>query len=65
LNGDGKTNSSDYSILKRYLLEVIDSIPAEDPRVADLNLDGKVNSIDYSILRKYILGLITELPLKK
>jgi len=29
LNGDGKINSSDYSILKRYLLRMIDKFPVE------------------------------------
>jgi len=30
LNGDGKINSSDYTLLKRYLLGYIDSFPVEN-----------------------------------
>jgi len=29
LNGDGKVNSTDYNILKRYLLKYIDKFPVE------------------------------------
>ncbi|NLD49450.1 MAG: dockerin, partial [Clostridiaceae bacterium] len=62
VNGDGKVNSTDYSLLKRYLLE-ISEIPVEDIyAAADLNKDGKINSTDYTILRRYLLEIITSLP---
>jgi len=30
LNRDGNVNSTDYSILKRYILKAIDNIPVDD-----------------------------------
>jgi len=49
LNGDGKINSSDLNMMKRYLLRLIDGL--NDTACADLNGDGKINSSDYSILK--------------
>ncbi len=61
LNNDGKVNSTDYSIMKRFLLNVI-RLTNDQLRVADLNLDTKVNSTDFAILKRFILGLIDSLP---
>lgn len=61
LNKDGKLNSIDYSILKRYLVGVYE-LSREELKNADLNLDEKVNSTDYAILRRYLLELIDCLP---
>ncbi|GAE90792.1 dockerin type I repeat-containing protein [Acetivibrio straminisolvens] len=56
LNGDGKINSTDMSLMKRYLLKQIVDLPVEDDiKAADLNKDGKVNSTDMSILKRVIL----------
>jgi len=30
LNGDGKANSTDYQLLKRYILKTIDIFPVEN-----------------------------------
>jgi len=63
LNGDGKINSSDYTLLKRYLLEIINELPVNDPfKVADLNGDGKINSTDLTLLRRFILEIIDSFP---
>ncbi|CDG35355.1 MAG TPA: glycosyl hydrolase [Acetivibrio thermocellus] len=56
LNGDGKINSTDISLMKRYLLKQIVDLPVEDDiKAADINKDGKVNSTDMSILKRVIL----------
>ncbi|HEX9059781.1 MAG TPA: glycoside hydrolase family 11 protein [Clostridia bacterium] len=60
VNGDGKINSTDLSLMKRYILETGDlTVKA----AGDLNGDGKVNSTDASILKRYILGQVTSLPI--
>ncbi|RCX09290.1 glucuronoarabinoxylan endo-1,4-beta-xylanase [Anaerobacterium chartisolvens] len=60
LNGDGNIDSIDYSLMKRYILELIDEFPVEDSIYAgDLNGDGSINSADYSLLRRYLLELIS------
>lgn len=58
LNGDGKVNSTDYALLRRYLLELIDEFPVKDGlKAADINGDGKVNSTDYAALKRQLLGI--------
>ncbi|GAE89984.1 dockerin type I domain-containing protein [Acetivibrio straminisolvens] len=61
LNSDGKTNSTDYALMKRFLLDSI-SLTNEQIKAADVNLDGKVNSTDYAVLKRFILGSIISLP---
>ncbi|MFZ5985564.1 MAG: CotH kinase family protein [Bacillota bacterium] len=62
LNGDNEINSTDYVLLRRYLLRITD-IPQEYLYiVADLNVDGYVNSTDYVILKRYLLKIYTSLP---
>jgi hypothetical protein len=62
LNEDGKVNAGDYTLLRRYLLNLY-TIPQEKLfAVADLNLDNKVNAGDYTILRRYVLQIIPSLP---
>ncbi|TYQ15664.1 UNVERIFIED_CONTAM: aryl-phospho-beta-D-glucosidase BglC (GH1 family) [Acetivibrio alkalicellulosi] len=60
LNGDGNIDSIDYMLLRRYILEIIDTLPNMD--AADLNGDGKVDSTDAVLLRRYILEVISEFP---
>jgi len=65
LNYDGKVNSTDYLVLKRYLLGTIDK--ESDPnflKAADLNRDGRVNSTDMSLMKRYLLGIITSFLVK-
>lgn len=61
INNDKKVNSTDVSLLKRYLLDLTDNINKE---AADLNLDNRINSTDYTILKRYVLDIISELPVK-
>jgi len=57
VNSDGLVNSTDYSLLRRRLLNFVDdsSINAAN---ADMNEDGKLNSTDYSILKRVLLGIM-------
>lgn len=59
LNGDGIVNSSDYSILTRYIIEVISEFPVPyGTSAADLNGDGIINSLDCTLMQRYILEII-------
>lgn len=63
LNNDGSIDSTDYSFLRRYILNIINDLPIEnDMSGADLNLDGNISSTDCAILKRYILGIINKLP---
>ncbi|NLM57538.1 MAG: endoglucanase [Clostridium sp.] len=63
LNGDGFVDSIDITLMKRFLLRVIDSLPVEDPLwSADTNGDGMIDSIDLTILKRYVLRKIDEFP---
>ncbi|ODM27792.1 carbohydrate-binding protein [Clostridium sp. Bc-iso-3] len=65
LNGDGKVNSTDSTLLSRYILKIIDTFPIENgDKAADLNGDGKVNSTDYNILKRYLLKIIDKFPVE-
>lgn len=54
LNGDNEINSMDLTVLKRYLLKAIDTLPV-DNAMADLNEDGKVDTMDLTLLKRLIL----------
>ncbi|TYQ16712.1 UNVERIFIED_CONTAM: dockerin type I repeat protein [Acetivibrio alkalicellulosi] len=64
LNGDKKINSADLVLLRRYILEIIDDIPA-GLETADLNGDGKIDSLDYFTLKRFVLGIIKEFPVNQ
>lgn len=51
VNGDGAVNVSDYVILRRFLLKMIND---EDVMLenADINRDGDVDVLDYNLLRR-------------
>ncbi len=55
VNGDGKVNSTDASILKRIILDTYTGSYNKDN--ADMNGDGKINSTDVSLLKRNILGI--------
>ncbi|TYQ16237.1 UNVERIFIED_CONTAM: endoglucanase Cel9U [Acetivibrio alkalicellulosi] len=61
LNGDGRINSTDYVLLRRYILEIIEEFPVPT-EAADLNGDGRINSTDVVLMRRYILEIIPQLP---
>ncbi len=58
VTGDGKINSRDTMMLKRYLAA---SVSADSINIinADVTEDGKVNSRDMIKLKKYMNGLVT------
>ncbi|HEX9060380.1 MAG TPA: dockerin type I repeat-containing protein, partial [Clostridia bacterium] len=63
LSGEGSINSKDYALMKRYLLNYINSFPASDTFwAADLNGDGAINSKDLSLMKRYLLGIINIFP---
>ncbi|TYQ18199.1 UNVERIFIED_CONTAM: dockerin type I repeat protein [Acetivibrio alkalicellulosi] len=64
LNGDGRVDSIDIVLLRRYILEIINgfSVPKE---AADLNGDGVIDSTDYIILRRYLLEIISSFPVNR
>ncbi len=63
LNGDNSIDATDYALMKKYILGLIDAFPVQDDlKAGDLNLDGVIDSLDFAVFRKYLLGIITELP---
>lgn len=64
LNGDGDANSTDLTVLKRYVLKINTtfSVPNGE-KAADLNVDGSIDSTDITILKRFILKIVTSLPL--
>ncbi|TYQ14895.1 UNVERIFIED_CONTAM: alpha-tubulin suppressor-like RCC1 family protein [Acetivibrio alkalicellulosi] len=66
LNGDGVVNSTDITLARRYLLEIISDFPSPNGlKAADVNGDGQINSTDYALLRRYILEIIDIFPAAK
>jgi len=63
LNGDGRVNSSDLALMKRYVVKQIEKLNVP-VKAADLNGDDKVNSTDYSVLKRYLLRSIEVIPIK-
>ncbi|TYQ16641.1 UNVERIFIED_CONTAM: Mg-chelatase subunit ChlD [Acetivibrio alkalicellulosi] len=63
INGDGSINSTDYILLRRYILNIITEFPTSHGHIAaDLNGDGNINSTDVILMRRYILNIIDEFP---
>ncbi len=63
LNGDDSIDSTDYALLKMYLLGSINDFPVEnDTLAADLNNDGVIDALDFAVFKKYLLGSISKLP---
>jgi len=60
VNGDEFVDSLDLSVLKRYVLRKLDSLPARE--AADVNSDGAIDSLDVSILKRFLLRKIPSLP---
>ena len=55
VNGDGKVNSKDLTVLKRWLAKWSVTIDSE---AADVNADGKVNGKDVTVLARYLAGWV-------
>lgn len=52
INGDGYVNSTDSSLLQRYLLGISSNIT----NAADMNSDGVINSTDFAMLKRALLS---------
>ena len=66
LNHDGSVDSTDLTLLKRYVLRKLRfSDPEEEARLkvaADVNADDDVNSTDITLLKRYVLRKIDKFP---
>lgn len=63
VNGNGSADSVDFGFMRKFLLGIIQEMPAANWQVSgDLNGDKNINAIDFAILRKYLLGMIPSLP---
>jgi photosystem II stability/assembly factor-like uncharacterized protein len=63
LNGDGSVDSTDLTLLKRFVLRKIDGFEIEDGLwAADLDGDGDVNSTDITYMKRFILRKIEKFP---
>lgn len=64
ISNDGSVDSTDYAILKRFLLSLPTTIQNPNwPKCGDLNKDSVVDSTDYAILKRFLLGQIQSLPI--
>jgi hypothetical protein len=63
VNNDGNVNSTDYALIKKYLLGTIADFPDESGKLAaDVDSNASINSTDYALMKRFILGLIGEFP---
>lgn len=61
INGDGSIDSTDYALLKRFILKVIDRFSyVNGEKAADVNSDGVIDSIDYALMKRYLLNIINK-----
>lgn len=64
LNGDTSIDSTDYALMKMYLLGSIREFPVDNGiTAADLNVDGAIDALDFAVFKKYLLGDISQLPI--
>ena len=54
-NGDGNISSSDYIMIKNYIMGKIKLADAK-LKGADANKSNSVNSADYIMIKNYIMG---------
>lgn len=58
LNGDASVEATDYALMKKYLLGLINDFPVENDLAAgDLNKDGVIDPLDFAALKKLLLGI--------
>ena len=57
VNGDGSVDATDYAMMKKYLLGLINDFPAQDAlKAGDLNKDSVIDAIDLALLKKNLLS---------
>ena len=64
VNGDGKINVIDASVVRKAAAKVI-VLDENQIAAADVNGDGKVNVIDASLIRKYAAKVISVFPVEE
>lgn len=63
VNGDNSVDATDYALMKKYLLGLVDHFPVQNELAAgDLNSDGVINALDFAVFKKYLLGNAPKLP---
>ena len=63
VNVDNSIDSTDFTLLKRYVLRIIRDFPAEDSLwVGDLDGDNDINSSDIHCMKRYLLRMIDRFP---
>lgn len=63
LDGNGNVDSTDYTLMKRYLLHIINAFPGTNSETAaDVNGDGKIDSTDYTLMKRFLLKIIDKFP---
>lgn len=63
VTGNGTVDSTDYAMMKRYLLGIISSMTSPIwQTIGDVNGDGIINSTDYAWLKRYLLGQVDKFP---
>ena len=57
INGDGKVNTADYTMLKRAVLGTY-TLNGDQKKAGDINGDGKITAVDYTMLKRFVLGTL-------
>lgn len=62
LNGDKSVDSTDFALMKMYLLGITTDFPVENDLAAgDLNKDNVIDALDFAKFKQYLLGSIDSL----
>ena len=61
VNGDGKVNIKDATMIQKAVAKIIDFTDAEKLR-ADVNADGKNNIKDATVIQKFVAKIETGYP---
>lgn len=63
LDGSGQVDSTDLTILKRYVLRKLFTFPYDKGKLAaDVNADNSIDSTDITLMKRYILRKIDKFP---
>lgn len=65
VNNDGEIDSTDFALLKRFILSIVRDFPYDGGKIAaDLNGDNTIDSTDSVILKRYLLSIIDIFPVE-